>query len=40
MPPEAPGSGEIVLSSHLDRAGETVADVLGLRPDEGVIVRV
>jgi alpha-glucosidase len=40
MLPKAPGSGEIVLSSHLDRAGESVAAALRLRPDEGVIVRV
>jgi alpha-glucosidase len=32
--------GTLALSTHLDRAGEHVADELGLRPDEGVIVRL
>ena len=31
--------GRIVLSSRLDRCGETVAGTLVLRPDEGVIVQ-
>jgi alpha-glucosidase len=38
--PERPGSGEIVLSTHLDRADDSVADALDLRADEGVILRV
>jgi alpha-glucosidase len=33
-------SGEIVLSTALDRAGERIAGELALRPDEGVVVRV
>lgn len=33
-------SGDIVLSTHLDRAGERVAGTLELRPDEGVVVRL
>lgn len=32
--------GHIVLNTHLDRAGEPVAGVLTLRPDEGVIVAL
>ncbi|MBK8023983.1 MAG: alpha-amylase [Chloroflexi bacterium] len=34
-----PRGGEIVLSTHLDRQGDTPA-LLGLRADEGVIVRM
>jgi alpha-glucosidase len=30
--------GQVVLSTHLDRAGEPVRDTLALRGDEGVIV--
>ena len=33
-------TGDIVLSTHLDRAGERVAGALQLRPDEGVVVRL
>jgi alpha-glucosidase len=33
-----PGSGEVRLSTHLDRAGERASGSLGLRPAEGVIV--
>jgi hypothetical protein len=32
-------SGEIVLSTGLDRQGERVDGALALRPDEGAIVR-
>src|SRR6185312_11757493 len=32
--------GTIALSTHLDRAGETVGEELALRADEGVIVRL
>jgi alpha-glucosidase len=38
--PEAPGSGEVVLSTCLDRAGERIAEALDLRADEGVMVRI
>ena len=30
--------GRVVLSTHLDRAGETVAGAVMLRPDEGLIL--
>jgi len=33
-------SGEILLSTNLDRAGETVSDGLVLRGDEGLIIRL
>jgi alpha-glucosidase len=32
--------GEIALSTHLDREGETAAGTVALRADEGVVVRV
>jgi alpha-glucosidase len=32
--------GEILLSTNLDRAGETVSDGLVLRGDEGLIIRL
>jgi alpha-glucosidase len=34
------GSGMLVLSSHLDRADEPVNEVLELRANEGVVVRL
>jgi hypothetical protein len=33
-------SGQVVLSTHLDRAGEPVHATLALRGDEGVIVML
>jgi alpha-glucosidase len=33
-------AGEILLSTNLDRTGETVSEALGLRGDEGVIIRL
>jgi alpha-glucosidase len=33
-------AGEILLSTHLDRTGETVAESLDLRGDEGLIIRL
>jgi len=33
-------AGEILLSTNLDRSGETVSDDLDLRGDEGVIIRL
>jgi alpha-glucosidase len=33
-------SGEILLSTHLDRTGETLSDGLDLRGNEGLIVRL
>ena len=33
------GSGRVLLSTHLDRAGERVAGRVWLRPDEGLIVE-
>jgi alpha-glucosidase len=35
-----PGAARIVLSTHLDRAGEPLAGRLALRADEGVVVDV
>jgi alpha-glucosidase len=35
-----PRSGSIVVSTHLDRAGERAGDMLALRPDEGLILRL
>jgi alpha-glucosidase len=35
-----PRPAAIVLSTHLDRAGERVAGTLHLRPDEGVVLRL
>jgi alpha-glucosidase len=32
--------GEIALTTELDRSGENVSGVLGLRGNEGVIVRL
>jgi alpha-glucosidase len=32
--------GRIVLSTHLDRAGEVMCGIIPLRADEGVIVRL
>ena len=32
--------GEILLSTNLDRTGETVFGGLGLRGDEGLIIRL
>jgi alpha-glucosidase len=32
--------GEILLSTNLDRTGETVSGGLGLRGDEGLIIRL
>jgi alpha-glucosidase len=32
--------GRVVLSTHLDRAGEPVPGAVRLRPDEGVIIRL
>jgi alpha-glucosidase len=37
---EVPRPGAIVVSTHLDRAGERAAGALALRPDEGLIVRL
>jgi alpha-glucosidase len=37
---DVPRPGAIVLSTHLDRAGERVAGTLALRSDEGLIVRL
>jgi alpha-glucosidase len=34
------GSGMVLLSTHLDRAGETVTGACSLRPDEGLIVEL
>jgi alpha-glucosidase len=34
------GEGTVVLSTHLDRAGERVRGDLQLRPDEGMLVRL
>lgn len=36
---DAPGTWEVVLSTHLDREGERVCDAVRLRADEGVILR-
>jgi alpha-glucosidase len=36
---DLPGAGRVLLSTHLDRAGEPVSGRLGLRGDEGVIVE-
>jgi alpha-glucosidase len=33
-------AGEILLSTHLDRTGETVSGSLDLRGDEGLIIRL
>jgi alpha-glucosidase len=33
-------AGEILLSSYLDRIGETVSDGLDLRGNEGLIIRL
>jgi alpha-glucosidase len=33
-------AGEILLSTHLDRTGETVSESLDLRGDEGLIIRL
>jgi hypothetical protein len=33
-------AGCIVLSTHLDREGDIVRDSIGLRADEGTIVRL
>jgi alpha-glucosidase len=38
--PEVTGSGEVVLSTRMDRAGEGITDAVELRPDEGVILRL
>ena len=38
-PPEAHGA-QVILSTHLDREHESVADALHLRGDEGVILRL
>jgi alpha-glucosidase len=35
-----PDQGEILLSTHLDREGETVWDEIDLRADEGVVARL
>jgi alpha-glucosidase len=32
------GSGRVLLSTHMDRAGETAVDILELRPFEGLII--
>jgi hypothetical protein len=32
--------GEILLSTNLDRTGETVSRGMGLRGDEGLIIRL
>jgi alpha-glucosidase len=32
--------GRILLSTHLDREGETATDMLNLRPDEGVVIQL
>jgi alpha-glucosidase len=32
--------GTVALSTHLDRANESAGNVLKLRPDEGLIVRL
>jgi hypothetical protein len=32
--------GEVLLSTNLDRAGETVSDGLALSGDEGLIIRL
>jgi hypothetical protein len=34
------GRGRIVLSTHVDREGERVADLVALRGDEGVIIAI
>jgi alpha-glucosidase len=34
------GSGEIVVSTHMDRSGEGVASNISLRPFEGVVVKL
>jgi alpha-glucosidase len=34
------GPGTVLLSTHLDRAGETLSENCDLRPDEGVIVEL
>ncbi|MGE5615916.1 MAG: alpha-amylase family glycosyl hydrolase [Bacillota bacterium] len=33
-------AGSVVLNTHLDREGERIEDEVGLRPDEGLIVRL
>lgn len=33
-------AGQVVLSTHLDRAGESVSGEIELRPDEGVVIAV
>jgi alpha-glucosidase len=35
-----PNQGEILLSTHLDREGETVSGAIDLRAHEGVVVRL
>jgi alpha-glucosidase len=40
LPADLPRPGHILLSTHLDRDGEPVAERLHLRPDEGVIIRL
>jgi alpha-glucosidase len=37
---QALASGTVVLSTGLDRAGEAIAGVVALRPDEGVVIRL
>jgi alpha-glucosidase len=34
------GGGEILLSTHLDRAGERIAGRAAIRPDEGLIIKL
>ena len=32
--------GDLLLSSHLDREGGNVRDMIRLRPNEGVVIRI
>lgn len=38
MPPGA--TGHVVLSTHLDREGQPVAEAITLRPNEGIVVKL
>jgi hypothetical protein len=33
-------TGDLLLSSHLDREGGNVRDMVHLRPNEGVVIRI
>ena len=38
--PEDARSGEMLLSTHLDRDGEPTGPAVAIRPDEGVIIKL